>query len=158
MFGAPGKECIVTGRTATPPGVAILTDKNSLGLKEGDKVKVVLLGKSYVLEVGARAACNDLRNRDHITIHSDSDAEGRSGQYLKAQDYQMAWKKAWGTRKARLAAVGTAISVAAAAGASINASLKDTCTNLHCVKGITWLLIVVSAAGSIFAWAKDNLS
>lgn len=158
MFGAPGKECIVTGRTAIPSGIAILTDKNRLGLKEGDKVKIVLLGKSYVLEAGPRVPCGNLQNRDHITIHSDSDTEGRSGQYLKARDYQMAWKKAWGTRKARLAAMGTGISIAAAAGASINASLKDTCTNLHCVKGITWLLILVSAAGSIFAWAKDNLS
>jgi hypothetical protein len=158
MFGAPGNECIVTGRTSSPAGIAILTDENSLGLHKGDKVRITVTGEKHILEVGALTECTNAANKDHITIHSDTNTQGRSGQYQKIRDTAWFQKKVWGSKKARWSIIGTLLSIASAAGASINASMKTGCSNLHCVTPVTWTLIAISAIAALYAWAKDNLS
>jgi hypothetical protein len=155
MFGQ-GQECYVSSRPdQVPVGSARLTEKNSLRLQEGAKIRIVVSSKPVYLTVIKLAACALDKDKDNITI-GDAMGGDTGGFYKKVSARTFAWHKAWGTRKARWSGKATIVSMISAAGASVYASMKDCHGGLGCVKPVTWVLIGLSALASALSWIKDN--
>jgi len=155
MFGQ-GQDCNVSSRPdQVPVGSARLTEKNSRGLEEGAKIRILVNGKPLYLTVIKLGACTLDRDKDNITI-GDAIGGDTKGFYKKVSARTFAWHKAWGTRKARWSGRATIVSMISAAGASVYASMKDCHGGLACVKPVTWVLIGLSALASAFSWIKDN--
>jgi hypothetical protein len=150
-----GQECYVSVRPSeVPPGSARLTEKNSLRLEEGAKIRIIVSGKTLYLTVIKRVECSEDKDKDNITI-GDAIGGDAGGLYKKVSARTFAWHKAWGTKKARWSAGATIVSIISAASASIYASMKG-CQGLGCVSRWTWVLIGLSALASTFSWIKDN--
>jgi hypothetical protein len=138
---------------AVPPKGALLMSNNSLSLENGAKIRIKTASSTLFLNVVRVAVCSDDRNRDNITVGTP--LSETTGHYKEASAFSMALHSAWGTKKARISAVATGLSITSAAGASINASTKN-CQGLSCVSTGTWVLIGISALAAMVAWAKDN--
>jgi hypothetical protein len=101
-----GQECYVSVRpNEVPPGSARLTEKNSLRLEEGAKIRIIVSGKTLFLTVIKRVECSEDKDKDNITI-GDAIGGDAGGFYKKVSPRTFAWHKAWGTRKARWSAGG----------------------------------------------------
>jgi hypothetical protein len=155
MFGL--SSCTVYGRKEVKSGTAILTKNNSARAKTGSKIVLVIPGKELYLVVGNLVSGDDI-TKDNITVSTDDGVSGAvSGQYRIIADFPYSRNRAFGSRKAKLSALYTFMSIFSAAAASVAASQKEHCTALDCVKWYTWCLIGISAALSVLAWYKDNV-
>jgi hypothetical protein len=156
VFGLTG--CTVYGRKDVKSGTAILTEKNSVGAQSGSKIILIVGDKEFHLAVWTLVV-GDEDSKDHITVSTEDGLSGAvSGVYRLIPDSDYNRAKVVGTKKARAGLVYLVLSILSAAGASIAASQKDGCSGLGCVKGYTWLLMVVSACLAATSWYKDNLA
>jgi hypothetical protein len=136
-----------------PAGTALLMKNNSLRIKEGTNIRIKTKSATLYAKVVELADCYDVSNCDNIAIGVP--LSETNGSYKKVSGPTVALHKAWGIKKARLSGLATALSIASATWASLNASMKD-CTGLGCVSTGTWILILISACSAIVAWMKDN--
>lgn len=156
----PGRDCSISFRADVADGEATVTEKNTINAEVNSKILVQVGSKSYYLLVAKTTKITDLANRDNVILHGTSQSE--TGRYRRVSERRYRLSKALGSRKARASLFALCLSVALAAGASINAaqhgaSSAQACSGLQCVSTPTWILMGLSAVAAIFGWFKDNV-
>jgi hypothetical protein len=158
MFGQ-GQGCNVqSDPSQVAPGKAILTDKNTLNVHGGDKIRVKTASKTFFVVIERLAPIQDLRNRDNILLSSPLGSDTK-GFYKRVSSGAFLLHKISGTNKVRWSIAATVISILSAAAASMAAASKDCHEGWGCIAKISplsWSLIGIAALSSIVAWCKDN--
>lgn len=158
MFGQ-GQSCkLHSDPGKVLPGKAILTDKNSLHLRQGDKIRIRTVTKTFFVLVERLTPIKDLKNKDNIVLGSPLGAD-TAGHYKRVSGWAFLLHKAFGTHKVRWSIAATCTSIISAAAASIAAASKDCHDGIKCigeVSMLSWFLVGISALASIVAWCRDN--
>lgn len=158
MFGQ-GPGCHLTSDPVkVAPGKAILTDRNSLGVHQGAKIRIKTVSSTFFVIVERLQAITDIRNKDNIVIGSPLGAD-TAGHYARISDWVFFLHRAFGTKKVRWSIAATCVSIISAAAASIAAASKNCQDGIKCigeVNTLSWCLIALSAFSSLVAWCKDN--
>lgn len=154
-----GQGCRVSSNPAkVAPGTALLTNKNSLGVGQGDKIRIKTVNNTLYLVVDRLETIEDPRNRDNIIIGLPLGADN-AGHYSRISGWVFLRHKAFGTKKVRWSIAATCVSILSAAAATIAAAAKDCKDGIACIGEVSllsWCLISISALASIVAWCRDN--
>lgn len=154
-----GQGCRVSsGAGNVAPGKALLTNKNSLGVHQGDKICIRTVSNAFYLVVDRLETITDLRNKDNIVIGLPLGAD-TAGHYRRISSWVFFLHKAFGTKKVRWSIAATCVAIISAAAASIASASKGCQDGIKCigeVSIVSWCLIGLSALSSIVAWCKDN--